>query len=88
MTIADYIEMYEGSYDYIEVYRCTSKKRSLSVDFTEGLESYDKEWLVDISKSGLFGEDEYNREILSNTSVEFTDLFDRDEKVLVILLEE
>lgn len=88
MTIADYIEMYEGSYDYIEVYRCTGRKRSLSIDFAEELESYDEEWQVDIVRSGLFGEEEYNREILCNTSTEFTDMFDKDEKVLVILLEE
>ena len=87
MTIADFKEMYKGEYDYVEVYRCTGKKRSLGFDFTKELESYDEEWEVDIVRSGLFGEQEYNDELLANTSSVFTDMFDQDEKVLVILLE-
>lgn len=87
MTIADLKEMYKGKYDYVEVFRCTGKIRSLGFDFTEELESYDEEWKVDIVRSGLFGEQEYNDELLANTSTVFTDVFDQEEKVLVILLE-
>lgn len=87
MTIADFKEMYKGRYDYVEVFRCTGKRRSLGFDFTKELESYDEEWEVDIVRSGLFGEQEYNVILLANTSTMFTDCFDKDEKVLVILLE-
>lgn len=88
MTIKDMTEKYSGQYVDIEVYKLKGKKISMGYDFIDHVDDYDENWQVDIVYSGLYGEQEYNEQILGNTSVIFTDMYKPDDKVLVILLEQ
>lgn len=88
MTIRDMMDQYAGQYVAMEVFRPKGKKISLGFDFIEEVERWDDAWKVDIVHSGLYGEQEYNEKLLANTASSFSDFYDTQDKVLVILLDE
>lgn len=83
-TVKEVKEMYKNEFDYVEVYKTTCGKADhfhtdncIEVDYEEDTLVYMWE---------LMDEWEYNHSILANTDFSFDDIFDKNDKILVMMI--
>ena len=86
MTIKEIKDNYNGKFDAVEVYKFTGKRHSIHTDFIEEVEDYSED--AEVQTHQLMDEDEYNSTIFANCSNQFTDIYDKSDKVLVIVIKE
>ena len=86
-TIRDLMEDYRGQYEEVEVYRTISdRNKKIHKDYMRAVDDYDTG--VEVAEFGLMDEEEYNNTVFANCGNLFSDYYDPDDKVLVILLPE
>lgn len=86
MNIKEIKALYNGEFDAVEVYRFTGKRHSVHTDFIEELEDYSED--AEVQTHELMDEDEYNSTIFANCSNRFTNIYEKSDKVLVIVIKE
>lgn len=86
MTIKEVKELYKNEYTAFEVYQFTSKRHSIHTDFIRELnpEEYNDE--SEVVTHQLMDEDCYNSTIFANCSNKFADIYDKNDKVLVLVI--
>ena len=84
MTIKEIKELYKNEFTNFEVYRFVGKRHVIHTDFVEEAEDYNDE--SEVVSHQLMNEDDYNSTIYSNCSDKFADIYDKNDKVLVIVI--
>ena len=84
MKIKEIKALYNGEFDAVEVYKFTGKRHSIHTDFIEELDSYSEE--SEVQTHQLMDEEEYNSTIFANCSGKFADIYDKNDKVLVVVI--
>lgn len=86
-TIKDLMDDYRGQYEEVEVYRTISdRNKRIHTDYMRAVDDYDTG--VEVAEFELMDEEEYNKTVFANCGNLFSDYYDPDDKVLVILLPE
>lgn len=91
-TIKEVLERYKNEYTDVEIYRFKAPSKYYGGRIhTDTLEYLNECFNVDYNKTfdldeQLMDEDEYNNTVLANTGVYFTDMYNANDKVLVIIL--
>ena len=89
MTVKEVKEMYKGQYEEIEVYSTWNVGKHYPDHFHTDNCKFTEEF-TDESKVGLYelmDEEDYNNSILANCSVEFEEIYEKNDKILVIVIE-
>lgn len=84
MNIEETKALYNGEFDAVEVYKFTGKRHSIHTDFIEEVEDYSED--AEVQTHQLMDEEEYNSTIFANCSIKFTDIYEKTDKVLVIVI--
>jgi len=83
MTIKELKELHNGIYADIEVYtNYNSDKVGFHTDRIKVCENYTDD--MEVLEYALMGEEEYNSTICANQGLCFTDIYDKDYKILVL----
>lgn len=89
-TINEVIEMYKGDYTEVEIYRYNNPSmyynggiHTDSIEYLDNDIDYNKTYDLDCQ---LMDEDDYNNTVLANAGEHFTDMYELEDKVLVIVL--
>lgn len=85
MTVKEIKELdsIKGQYSDIEVYRnYNSDKMGFHTDRIQSVESYSE--AEEVTEYQLMDEEDYNNSICANTSLSFSDLYNPEEKILII----
>jgi hypothetical protein len=77
---------YNGKFTAVEVYEFTDKRHSIHTDSIRELDPNEYNDNSEVIADSLMDEEEYNNTILANTSTRFTDIYNKDDKVLVIVI--
>lgn len=88
-TVREIIEMHKGQCTEVEVYVYSDKTERLHSDFIENVDEVCREELYmdcEAADYELMGEDDYNRTVLANTCMQFSDCNDPGDKILVVVL--
>ena len=86
MNIKETKALYNGEFNAVEVYKFTGKRHSIHTDFIEEVDGYSDD--AEVQTSQLMDEEEYNSTIFANCSNRFTDIYEKSDKVLVIVIKE
>lgn len=86
MNINEIKNIEKNNYTNVEVYKETNKGYSMAWhgDFLKEIENYTG--LEKVERWTIMDEDDYNNSILVNCCVSFDDIYEKKEKILVILL--
>ena len=89
MNINEIIEREQGNYYDVEVYQPIFSNddyhaRGLHGDFVDYVEDYTG--TEEVIKWAIMGEDDYNNSILANCCVQFDEIYEKNDKILVILI--
>ena len=84
MNIKETKALYNGEFDAVEVYKFTGKRHSIHTDFIEEVDSYSED--AEVQTHQLMDEEEYNSTIFANCSNKFTYIYEKSDKVLVIVI--
>jgi hypothetical protein len=85
MKIDEVKEMFKNEYYAMEVYKDKwGHKSGFHTDRIEELENWSED--AEVLEYELMDEEAYNNSILANCGVSFTDMYEADDKILVIKL--
>lgn len=84
MNIKETKALYNGEFDAVEVYKFTGKRHSIHTDFIEEVDSYSED--AEVQTHQLMDEEEYNSTIFAICSNRFADIYEKSDKVLVIVI--
>lgn len=84
MNIKETKALYNGEFDAVEVYKFTGNRHSIHTDFIEEVDSYSED--AEVQTHQLMDEEEYNSTIFANCSNRFADIYEKSDKVLVIVI--
>ena len=89
MNINEVKEFKNGSFTAVEVYKATDNgyySSDFHGDFIVELEDYTGK--EEVKKWTIMDEEDYNNSILANCSVEFEEIYEKNDKILVIVIEQ
>ena len=84
MNIKETKALYNGEFSAVEVYKFNGKRHSIHTDFIEEVDGCNDE--AEVQTHQLMDEEEYNSTIFANCSNKFTDIYEKTDKVLVIVI--
>lgn len=84
MNIKETKALYNGEFNAVEIYKFTNKRHSIHTDFIEEVNDYADE--MEVLAYQLMDEDEYNSTIFANCSNRFTDIYEKSDKILIIVV--
>lgn len=86
MNINEIKNLEKNNYTNVEVYKETNKgySRAWHGDFLKEIERYTG--LEEVERWTVMDKDDYNNSILANSCMFFEDFYEKNEKILVILL--
>ena len=90
MNINEIIEREQGNFDDVEVYQPKFSNddyhaRDFHCDFVDYVEDYTG--TEEVIKWAIMGEDAYNNSIFANCCVSFDECYEKNDKILVILID-
>ena len=86
MNLKEVKEMYKNEYTTFEVYQFISKQHDIHTDFVRELESHEYNDESEVVTHQLMDENDYNSTIFANCSDKFADIYEKSDKVLVIVI--
>lgn len=86
MNLKETKDLYKSEFTTFEVYQFTSKRHDIHTDFVRELESHEYNDESEVVAHQLMDEDDYNSTIFANCTNKFADIYDKNDKVLVIVI--
>lgn len=88
MNLQEVKDLYKNEFTTFEVYQFTSKRHSIHTDFIRELESHEYNDESEVVTHQLMDGDDYNKTILANSSSSFSDIYEDNDKILVIVIKD
>lgn len=89
MTIHKWLKTYEKEYKctiQYEVYKFNSNRHSIHTDFITQLQGIEYNLNDNVIAHELMDEEEYNKTICANCSCKFSDYYNKEDKVLILII--
>jgi hypothetical protein len=87
MTIKEIMDNYDGEFSAVEVFESKNNRKSFHTDQIQALDDSMYSLSDDALDYELMDEEDYNNSICANSSVSFSDVYEDNDKVLVILVQ-
>lgn len=87
MTIKEIMDNYDGEFSAVEVFESKNNRRSFHTDQIQALDDSMYSLSAEAIDYELMDKEDYNRTICANSSISFSDAYEDDDIVLVILVQ-
>lgn len=87
MTIKEIMDNYDGEFNAVEVFESKNNRKSFHTDQIQALDDSMYSLSDEVLDYELMDEEDYNNTVCANSSVSFSDVYEDNDKVLVILVQ-